>query len=109
MSFSEALHYEVSSRGLLVTAVNPGLVATEGFPHRDALEKGRRVMKPERIAEVIVDVVKRGKASEVSIPRILAAMQIFRVLTPPLYRFGLARVVRTTIRPTRAGEADASP
>ena len=109
VSFSEALHYEVSSRGLLVTAVNPGLVATEGFPHRDALEKGRRVMKPERIAEVIVDVVKRGKAPEVSIPRILAAMQIFRVLTPPLYRFGLARVVRTTIRPTRAGEADASP
>ena len=104
VAFSEALHYELSPRGILVTSVNPGLVETEGFPHRDAVEKGRRVMKPERIADLIVEVVRTGKAPEVSIPRVLAAMQIFRVITPSLYRFGLQRVARTTVRPTRAGE-----
>ena len=106
VAFSEALNYEVSDRGVLVTAVNPGLVATESFPHRDAIEKGRRVMKPERIAELIVEVVKRGKAPEVSIPRALAAMQIVRLIAPPLYRFGLQRAARGTVRPTQVDEAN---
>jgi short-subunit dehydrogenase len=100
VAFSEALHYEVGPRGVSVTSVNPGLVATEGFPHRDAIERGRRVMQPERVAELIVRVVKRGKAPEVSIPRTLAAMQVFRMLAPPLYRFGLRKVAQGTIRPT---------
>jgi len=106
VAFSEALNYEVSDRGVLVTAVNPGLVATESFPHRDAIEKGRRVMKPERIAELIVQVLKKDKAPEVSIPRGLAAMQIVRLIAPPLYRFGLQRAARGAVRPTRVDESN---
>src|SRR5207249_4100009 len=105
VAFSESLHFELEPRGILVTAVNPGLVATEAFPHRDALERGRPVMKPERVARVIVDVVKRGRAPEVSVPRWMAALQAFRVLTPPLYRFGLRRATRGSLRPTRVDEA----
>jgi short-subunit dehydrogenase len=101
VAFSEALHYEVAPRGLRVTTVNPGLVATEGFPHRDALERGRKVMSPDRVAGVIVDVVKRGKAPEISIPRALSAMQIVRMLAPPLYRFGLRKAAGGTVRPTK--------
>jgi hypothetical protein len=103
VAFSEALHYEVEPRGLLVTAVNPGLVATEAFPHRDAIERGRLVMQPDAVARVIVQVVERGIAPERSIPRWLAALQAFRVLTPPLYRFGLRQVARRR-RSTRAAE-----
>jgi uncharacterized protein len=105
VSFSEALHFEVLGHGVRVTAVNPGLVATEKFPHRDALDKGRRVMHPNEIAALIVKVVEKGIAPEISKPRSLAALQAVRVLAPPAYRFGLEQVTkRTTLRSTRAGE-----
>jgi uncharacterized protein len=105
VGFSEALHYEVEPRGVLVTSVNPGLVATEAFPHRDALERGRKVLSPDRIAELILDVVKRGRAPEVSIPRSVAALQIVRLVAPPLYRFALKRAARGRVRPTNVGKA----
>jgi short-subunit dehydrogenase len=88
----------------VVTAVNPGLVATEGFPHRDALEAGRKVMSPDDVARVIIRVIKEGIGPERSVPRWLAGLQAVRVLAPPLYRFGLKRVTKRTIRPTRVDE-----
>jgi hypothetical protein len=51
-------------------------------------------MRREHVARVILDVVRRGRAPEVSIPRPLGAPQAFRVLTPPLYRWGVERVTR---------------
>jgi uncharacterized protein len=105
VAFSETLHFEVAPRGIRVTSVNPGVVATESFPHRDMAEKGSRfLMKPERVAEVIVGVVRSGKAPEISVPRSLAALQIFRLLTPPLYRSVMQRVVRKGLRATQVGE-----
>jgi short-subunit dehydrogenase len=97
VAFSESLFYEVKDRGVLVTAVNPAFVATEGFPHSD--KDPRMVMQPERVAEVIVDVVRKGKAPEVSVPRWVAPGQAVRVLVPPLYRFGMSRATRVA-KPT---------
>jgi short-subunit dehydrogenase len=105
VAFSESLHFEMAPRGVRVTSVNPGVVATETFPHRDMAKKGSRLlMKPERVAEVIVRVVRSGKAPEISVPRSLAALQIFRLLTPPLYRSAMQRVVRRGLRATSVGE-----
>jgi short-subunit dehydrogenase len=105
VAFSEALYYELMPRGIVVTSVNPGLVSTETFPHRDMLEKRPGlVMPPERIGDAIVQVVRKGKGPEVSIPRWLASFQAVRVLAPPLYRFGLTRAVKRGLRATRAGE-----
>ena len=105
VAFSEALYYELMPRGIVVTAVNPGLVSTETFPHRDMLAKRPGlVMQPERIGEAIVEVIRKGKGPEVSIPRWLASFQAIRVLAPPLYRFGLTRAVKRGMRATRAGE-----
>jgi len=52
------------------------------------------LLEPDRVARTIVDVVRRGKAPEISIPRALAVLQVFRVLTPPLYRWGVGVVSR---------------
>jgi short-subunit dehydrogenase len=91
VAFSESLYAELAPR-VLVTAVNPGLVETEGFPQRDTPR--RLVMRPERVATAIVRVVEEGVAPEVSVPRSLAALQLARLLAPPLYRAGLRQIVR---------------
>jgi hypothetical protein len=61
-------------------------------------------MAPDQVARLIVQVVEKGIGPERSIPRWMAALQAFRVLTPPLYRFGLKQVTKRTLRPTRASE-----
>ena len=100
VAFSEALFYEGEPRGVLVTAVNPGLVATEGFPQDHV--PSRLVMKPDRIAEAIVRAVRDGIAPELMVPRWLSPLQAFRVLTPPLYRWGVRRMRGVGVRATKA-------
>jgi short-subunit dehydrogenase len=102
VAFSEALYYELAPSGMVVTAINPGLVATEGFPHGDAVRSGRKVMSPDHVARLIVKVIKEGIGPERSIPRWMAALQAFRVLAPPVYRLGLRQVTKRTLRPTPA-------
>jgi short-subunit dehydrogenase len=101
VAFSESLHYEVEPDGVLITAVNPGFVATEGFPQQGL--DPRIVMDVDRVAETIVRIVRRGIAPERSVPRWVAPLQAFRVLTPPLYRWGMRRVRRAgrTASPAR--------
>lgn len=92
VAFSESVHYEAARRGVLVTAVNPAFVATEGFPQSNL--PGTIVMAPERVARAIVRVVRDRIAPEYSVPRWVAPFQAFRVLTPGLYRWGLRTVRR---------------
>ncbi len=101
VAFSEALYYELGPRGILVTSVNPGFAATEGFP------QGRLpsalVMPADKVARAIVEVVKEGKGPEVSVPRGMSLWQAFRVLTPPLYRWGV-RKATSRLGSTQANE-----
>jgi short-subunit dehydrogenase len=99
VGLSESLYLELASRGVIVTSVNPGLVATEGFPMTDVLRSPYRrlVMRPERIAAVIVDVIRRRKGPEVSVPRWVGGFQIFRLIAPPLYRSVVARLARRRV------------
>ncbi|MGE5226878.1 MAG: SDR family NAD(P)-dependent oxidoreductase [Planctomycetaceae bacterium] len=92
VGFSEALHFETEPRGVLVTAVNPGFVQTEGFPQRGA--GSLTVLKMPTVTDAIVRVVRRGIAPEATVPRWAAPFQTFRVLTPPLYRWGMRQVRR---------------
>ena len=67
------------------------ILPTEGFP-----VTGPTFVRldPDDVAKLIVDVVRKGTAPEISIPRSLAALQAFRVLTPPLYRWGVGTISR---------------
>jgi short-subunit dehydrogenase len=100
VAFSEALDYETRDHGVRVTAVNPGFVATEAFPH-EGLDP-RLVMPAERVARTIARVVRDEIAPECSVPRWLAPAHAFRVLTPPLYRWGVRQFRKTGHRPTPA-------
>lgn len=100
VAFSEALNYETEGSDVLVTAINPGFVATEGFP-QGALP-GVIVMKPERIADAVVRVIVGDIAPEYAVPRWLSPLQTFRVLTPPLYRWGMRRVRAAGLKGTAA-------
>jgi short-subunit dehydrogenase len=91
VAFSEALYHELKPEGILVTSVNPGFSPTEGFP---ATGPSFVRLDPDDVAKLIVDVVRKGTAPEISIPRSVAALQAFRVLTPPLYRWGVGTISR---------------
>ncbi len=101
VAFGESLFYDAERHGVLVTSVNPGFVATEGFP-QDHLDP-RIVMRPERVARAIVKVARAGIAPEYSVPRWMGPLQLFRIATPPLYRWGVRKVRDAGTRATRAG------
>ncbi|MEX0984966.1 MAG: SDR family oxidoreductase [Actinomycetota bacterium] len=86
VAFSEALNYDVVDRGVLITTVNPAFADTASFP--TSLPRSL-VLKVDTVAEAIVKVARLGIAPEYSVPRWLAPLQVFRVLTPPLYRWGV--------------------
>ena len=95
VAFSEALNYETERRNVRVTAVNPGFVDTEGFPQGDL--PAWMVLKMSTVTDAIVKVVREGIAPEYAVPRWLSPLQVFRVATPPLYRWGVRRARRRTV------------
>jgi short-subunit dehydrogenase len=90
VGFSESLNVTTHRHGVLVTTVNPGFVPTDGFPGADRPRV--LTLTSERVAAAIVKVASEGIAPEYSVPRWAAAFQVFRMLTPGLYRgvMGLA-------------------
>jgi NADP-dependent 3-hydroxy acid dehydrogenase YdfG len=96
VAFSEALYHELGPQGVLVTVVNPAFAKTERFPSVDVPRPV--LIDVDRIARAIENIVRRGRAPEVSVPRYFGAFQAFRVLTPPLYRWGIGAVTRAARR-----------
>lgn len=92
VAFSEALYHELAPKGILVTSVNPFVSRTEGFPQRGI--PAAVLIDPDRVARVIVDVVREGRAPEVSIPRAIAPLQAVRVIAPTLYRSAVRTIAR---------------
>ena len=74
----------------MVTVVNPGLVATEGFFPADSHLGWRDpvarpfILSPKRVARAVVDVIRRRKGPEISVPRWQAAPRAARLLAPAL-------------------------
>ena len=92
---SEAAAIELGAKGIGVSIVNPGPVATEFFEARGH-PYARSTPKPvsaERVARDVIAVVEKNKL-EVYIPRWLGPAVVSRVLAPPLYRSGTTRAFR---------------
>jgi short-subunit dehydrogenase len=88
IGWTDALHLEERPHGVHVGLVNPGFVATEGFPQRELVEKATTrwmVSTPEKVAEAIIDAGPGGKA-ERYVPRPYAAAALLRVVAPGLVR-----------------------
>jgi len=96
-AFSESLSHELVARGILVTSVNPGFAATEGFPQGDLPKQ--LVMRPETVARALVRAVERGAGPQVTVPRWAGALEVFR-LTGPLYWWGMRRLIKGRSRPS---------
>jgi uncharacterized protein len=70
LAFSRSLSAVLGGSGVSVHAVLPGFVETEGFPQKGVLKSpllGRFVIGPERVAEVILRAVEKGKR-EITVP-----------------------------------------
>ena len=99
VAFSESLHLSVAHEGVAVTAVKPGFVRTERFRAKGV--PAWFVLDVERVADAIVQVVRDGVAPECSVPRWVAPFEAFRVLTPPLYRWGMRTITGISRRRAR--------
>ena len=80
LAFSRNVTAELAPRRIRVHSVNPAFTDTEGFPQTRLADGGwtrRLVMRPERVADAIVEAVEGGRA-EVFVPggyRLAAAAQ----------------------------------
>jgi short-subunit dehydrogenase len=86
--WTEALQMEERRHGVHVALVQPGFVATEGFPQRGLLARPwtRWVVSTEdKVAETIVGVWRRRRP-EAYVPRPYGLVPVVRVLLPGLYR-----------------------
>jgi short-subunit dehydrogenase len=104
VAFSESLNITTRPQGVLVTAVNPGFSKTEAFAGR-----GPRplVVSPERVADAIVKVVRRGIAPEYYVPEWARWPEIFRIATPRLYYRTLTWGARAAARSGKSDQASA--
>ncbi len=79
---------EERPNGVHVGIVNPGFVATEGFPQAELVAKAATrwmVSTPEKVAAAIVDAGPGGKA-ERYVPRPYGLAAVARILLPRLTR-----------------------
>jgi short-subunit dehydrogenase len=84
----ESLQMEERRQGVHVALVQPGFVATEGFPQRELLARPWTrwmVSSEEKVAEAVVDTWRRRRP-ECYVPRPYGLAPVARVLLPGLYR-----------------------
>ena len=107
IGWTDSLHLEERPNGVHVGLVNPGFVATEGFPQRELVDRAATrwmVSTPEKVAEAILDAGPGGRA-ERYVPRPYALAAAARVLVPRLLRRVLGGAT-TSFHTTTSADAD---
>lgn len=95
VGLSEALSLSWAADGITVSQLNPGFVATEGFPQTHLLRSpfGRLVGRPADVAAAVADLVTNPRR-ERTVPRWYRGAVALRHLMPPLFWAAAARTDR---------------
>jgi short-subunit dehydrogenase len=85
-AYARSLNVEVSTRGVGVSVIAPGIVDTEFFARRGVpyLRRFPRPMSPDRAAASIVRAIERDR-NEVIVPRWLRLPVVLQALAPTTY------------------------
>jgi NAD(P)-dependent dehydrogenase (short-subunit alcohol dehydrogenase family) len=86
VGLSEALSLSWADQGIAVTQLNPGFIATEGFPQQHLLRSpfARLVGVPDDVADAMVAVIARP-CRERTVPRWYRLLVVLRHLAPPVF------------------------
>ena len=98
IGLTEAVRLDWIRKGVSVSQVNPGFIATEGFPQSDLRKSpiGRLIVStPEKAAAAVLDGARSG-AAERTVPRWYRAVPVIRHVATPLYRAATERGARPT-------------
>lgn len=92
--WSESLHYELAGSGVCVSTVEPGFIPTEGFPQKDLANDPimRFALGSASDVSRAIRAAIEGRKVQRVVPRWYYALQVPRLLAPPLFRFGLTRL-----------------
>lgn len=94
LAFSRNVAAELAPHGIRVLSVNPGPVATEGFPQTRLLAgrlSRRLLISPERVADATLEALDRGRA-EVFVPGVFRFAAAAEGLAPGLVtKLGIRR------------------
>jgi NAD(P)-dependent dehydrogenase (short-subunit alcohol dehydrogenase family) len=95
VGFSEATALAWQRRGVTVCQLNPGFIATEGFPQTQIKRSpmGRLVGTPDDVARAVHEVLRSG-ASERTVPRWYRGFVVTRHVAAPVYRAVAGRMER---------------
>lgn len=88
VGFSEALYFQLLDSGVCVSVVEPGLIPTEGFPQTPVLSDPvlkHTLGSVEAVSKAIRSAIA-GRKMERVVPRWYYALQLPRIVAPPLYR-----------------------
>ncbi|MEE8601162.1 SDR family NAD(P)-dependent oxidoreductase [Euzebya tangerina] len=97
VGFSEALSFSWAERGITVCQLNPGFIATEGFPQEQVKRTPIRglVGKPTDVAAAIEEAIVTG-TTERTVPRFYRPFVVLRHTATPLYRAIARKLPRAT-------------
>jgi len=100
VGLAEALSYEVEDAGVHVLTVCPGAINTPFFD-AEALARmppvaKRMMIEPEQVIDAIINALARGKY-EITVPRVIAAGYVVRVLAPGFMRRNTKRTTMDAV------------
>ena len=95
VGWSEAARFDLEKRDVHLSLVEPGPIPTDGFSQEALVE--HPLLKyalgtPSDVSQAIRDAIRKNKAERV-VPRWYYLAQIPRIITPPLYRQVVKRMV----------------